>query len=79
MKQLILISFSCLTLFLFIISNSESALCQEGEKDQAAAQSKDVKQSDEETSDESVVRISKIKIKGAKAVSKQALCQQRLL
>lgn len=75
MKQLVLISFSCLTLFLLIISNSESVLCQEGEKDQAAAQSKDVEQSDKENSDESVVRISKIKIKGAEAVSKQEIEQ----
>ncbi len=69
MNKIIVIFFAFLVLYLTAINRPEAAL---GQEDQKAAQQIETEESkNAEPEDESVIRISKIKIKGAKAVSKQ--------
>lgn len=69
----LIILFALLILCLSAIKSAEVAICQEEEK---AAQEIEAKEPESaEPSDESVVRISKIKIKGAKALTKQEIEQ----
>lgn len=67
------ILFALLVLFLSAIKSTEFAICQEAEK---SAQSSGAKEPEgAEPADEEMVRISKIKIKGAKALTKQEIEQ----
>jgi len=66
MRKYIVISFSLLFLYTLFI-HSAVTFCQDEEKDQTGAKS--------EEPEEPVVRISKIKIKGAKALTKQEIEQ----